>query len=181
MLLSDPILSTSDWIQLLAIAVSLLGTIVAIIIAVHSNIQTKRMTYEASKPIINVSLEYFQDYNKRDYYLCIKNVGASSALITSITHSPANIFTQEEVERYLKTITPCSLNPGEKLITSCLLTNYEQPIHFDISYTWIKKKFKQTTILNPLIVFRSAEPTPKELTPEEAIIHASRQIIRHNF
>ena len=179
MLLPQPTLTVSDWIQLLSVVVSLFGTIVAIGIAVHSNIKTNRMVYEANKPIINVSLEYFQDSDKRDYYLCIKNVGSSPALITSITYSPNDIFTRGD--KYLRTICPCSINPGQKLITSCKLTDYEQPIHFDISYTWVKKKFKQTTVINPLTAFRPTEPTPGTLTTEKAIIHAARQIIRHNL
>lgn len=179
MLLSQQALTVSDQIQILSLIVSLIGTLVAIGIAVHSNIKTNRMVYEANKPIINVSLEYFQDTNKRDYYLCIKNVGASTALITSITYSPDAIFIRGD--KYLKTICPCSINPGQKLITSCILADYEQPINFDISYTWAKKKFKQTTILNPLTAFRPSEPTPGKLTTEKAIIHATRQIIRHNL
>ncbi|MDB8551499.1 hypothetical protein [Turicibacter sanguinis] len=179
MLLSQSTLSVSDWIQIFAIIVTFGTSVVAIVISVASLKQTEKITREANKPVINISLEYFQDKHMRHYYLCIKNVGNSRAVIKSIKYYPEDAF--KTGGSFINKITPFSLNPSQKITTSCKLSDYNKLLIFDVEFSWDNEVFEESFVINPVTAFSSIEPIPDKLTIEKAIIHAARQITRNNF
>lgn len=139
----------SDWIQVVAIIVSLLVGTVSIVISVISNkiaksaaVRTANATEQSARGYISFTLESFNTGSiNLTYYVVIKNYGNSSAIMNSINYDST-------LDRY--TNTEYDWKSGMELASKAIIYP-GQVIYFPISLNQIPKSeftitYKYTTL-----------------------------------
>lgn len=124
----------SDWIQIIAILVSL-------IISVLSLTQTRRSILDANRPYISIYLETI-DTTYFEKYIAIKNFGKTSAVITHILVRSNNGDIPNDFD--LSSLNDGIIAPGQKF-TNFLDDGFGSNLIFDIIYKELHGKIHSET------------------------------------
>lgn len=123
-------MNVSDWIQVIAICVSLFVSVVSILQTRKSIKMTEKSVFDANRPYVSIFVEAL-DTVYFEKYLVIKNFGNTSAKILSIAFKTD---LDEWNNKYkLQTLVDGSIAPGQKF-TSSLDESFNELIVVSISY-----------------------------------------------
>ncbi|MBW5458503.1 MAG: hypothetical protein E7C05_17215 [Clostridium botulinum] len=176
-------LKTSDIIQIAAIIVSTITSIVSIYIALKSLKQANQSIIDANKPYIVVYSDFIQVDSVRMNYLIIKNYGKSSAIIDSIKFSNDDFYTNPKRPFY--NLSNCSIAPNQ--FYSCRVLYEKDPyvlFNVTIKYHDNINTYNDTFTINTEALAKQlvSLTTNNEQDPlEKTISTVAQEIIRRNF
>ena len=136
----------SDIIEIISIITSLFTSIVAIIISVKTLKQSEQTLEETTRPYVCV---YGQSINpgSPQFYLVVKNFGASPAHMTKFTYTPdlSNCYdTSNPSRNFLTDLSKGTLAPGQSKICKLKYSSVPEKITFDLEYHCGKKDYHET-------------------------------------
>lgn len=137
-------MSISDTIQVIAICVSLIVSLIAILQTQKSIKQTENMIEEANRPVVSVYIESVTvgEFQK---YITVKNFGQTAATILSITFDKE--LDEANEDRKLGSLVGATIAPNQKF-TSFLEPDYNKTVITHISYKDVNNKiYKEKYIL----------------------------------
>ena len=151
----------SDIIEIISIIASLFTSIIAIIISVKTLRQSERTLEETTRPYVCV---YGQSINPGapQFYLVIKNFGASPAYMTKFTYTPDLSSCYDSPFQncdFLADLANCALAPGQSKICKLKYSSVPEKITFDLEYHCGKKFYHENFITD--IKAGVAMPTSK--------------------
>lgn len=144
-------MNASDWVDVIAILVSMFVGVVSIVIAILTLRQNSRMIEESTRPYITVysDLTYFQNAK---YYIILKNFGASGATITKFQTDKDLIgLVGERERRPFDHIENTFIAPGQSFKATIYLPNAQNPfdaVNFHIEYKSGRKTYSEDVFLN---------------------------------
>lgn len=175
-------LTVSDQIQIISIVASTTISIVSVLIAVFTLRQTNKITKEANRPYISISLEYITVTALKDIYLVIKNHGQTGAIINSITFSREPDFLLGA--QIFENLTNSFIAPTQTISTNCNFEDSPEPITVFIEYSQGRTVYKEQFPLNPKAVqniIYSQTSSHHLSQTDKTIINVGREIIRSKF
>lgn len=179
-------LTTSDIIDLIGIATSLMVSIVAIIISIKTLRQNSKMLEESIRPYIVIYLDAITICEQESYFV-IKNVGNSPTTISEFIYDPILKQTEQSAPRlqeqfdYVKNIV---LAPGQSKLLQYNVTKlpYDE-LTFSLSYIFGKRIYTETVAMNVknyihIPVFR---PDMGIQAGQERQVHTLREMVERSL
>lgn len=157
-------MSVSDWIQIIAILVSLIVSMVSI----RQTRKSLKITEENIKAESRPYLSFYVEYSEKDpshKFFVVKNFGTTSAKIN-------NIEFDKDLDKYtdkfkFSSLIGGSIAPGQKF-TSFIVPDYKETVTISISYEGINKQsYDEAFVVKTDIA--SSLLWVSEDTPEKAI------------
>ncbi|MEK5425707.1 hypothetical protein [Cytobacillus sp. FSL R7-0680] len=179
-------MTTTDWIQIAAIIVSLITSLIAIIISSKSLKLTRYSIEEANRPYVVIYETDVQVSKSIHTYLVIKNFGNTGATIESINYYPEYRDVIFNRQPFLK-VKNHFIAPGQQFSTSIRIKNNsnKEVRTFHIKYRDSANKiYREKIILNEFSTSElvHAKTIPDKNTSLETVISkATEELIRRNL
>lgn len=120
----------SDWIQVIAICISLFVSVISILQTRKSIKMTEKSVYDANRPYVSVFVETF-DTVYFEKYLVIKNFGQTAAKILELEFQTKLDSSNEQFK--LQSLVGGTIAPGQKF-TSSLDSDFNDLVVVSFSY-----------------------------------------------
>lgn len=168
----------SDLIQIVAICISLVVSLVAIIQTQKSIKQTQNMIEEANRPVVSIYIESIS-VGKFQKYITVKNFGKTAATIISITFDTK--LDEANEDRKLNSLIGATIAPNQKF-TSYLESDYNKTVSVNISYKDINDKiYKEKYVLKTDLtnsLFWISTKTTTDTSVSTAIKDSAAEILK---
>lgn len=180
-------ISLSDWIQVIAICVSLIVAIISIIQSNKSIKLSEQSIKDANRPYVVVYRDYIQVLSTVHEYLVIKNFGTTGATIDKIEFSTEYKDSMRE-KPVFGNISNTFIAPGQSISTVVSINAFKgerngvikATIHYhDSTEPYETECSLNEDFLHDLSLSKS-NPT-KSTSVQEVIIKASEEILRRNL
>ncbi len=180
-------ISLSDWIQVIAICVSLIVSVISIIQSNRSIKLSEQSIKEASRAYVVVYREYIQVLSSVHEYLVIKNFGSSGAIIDSMEFS-ANYTGIIRSRNVFSNIQDTFIAPGQSISTTVSHNAFagerNGAVTVTIKYHDELDHYENVFSLNEELLkdlaFTKSNPS-KSTSIQEVIMKASEEILRRNL
>ncbi|MGM0143732.1 hypothetical protein IGJ94_000259 [Enterococcus sp. AZ153] len=166
-------MSISDWIQIIAIVVSLVISVISILQTRKSLKITEENIKAESRPYLSFYVEYSQK-NPEHKFFVIKNFGKTAAKVNRISFDK-NL--DKYTDRFkFSSLIGGTIAPGQKF-TSFIEPNYKETLTVILSYEDVnKQEYEETFVVKTDIA--SSLLWVKEDTPEKAIRETGKILIK---
>lgn len=174
-------MNISNWIQLVAVVVTLLTSIIAIIISVKSLKLTKKSIEDANKPYIVIYEERIHVASTIHPYLIVKNFGKTGAVINYINFYPKFGSDREPFGRFKKVF----IAPGQSYTWSIFRLGEDCEVReVVISYTDNNKKEIVDKIILNHDASKSSRYTKSQYKSNDlnsVVTTAAEELLRHKL
>lgn len=169
-------------VQIISIITTCIISIISIVIALATLIQTNKINKDANRPYIVISIDFIHVSSSRNKYIIIKNFGKTAGKIKSLSTSRDIDFCGGL--NPFSNLTNVMLAPNQSIVTACDFKSNSESILFNITYSDSRKSYTEN--FNIIPTFSSEIITKKNSASnysntENLLVHITEEIIRSQF